>query len=97
MFLDTDPYILPKDKKLVSSTLWHWAIRSENLFVEGAELLASLTGRKQAGPLFLQFRHPKLMDYNGEVLLKLPDDYESLDEGNEKARIRNQAERSIVL
>ena len=50
-----------------------------------------------AGPLFLQFRHPKLVDYNEEVLLKLPENYEGLEEGDEKARIRKQVERSIVI
>lgn len=50
-----------------------------------------------AGPLFLQFRHPKVVDYNGEVLLKLPANYESLEDGDEKARIRKQVEKSLVL
>lgn len=49
-----------------------------------------------AGPLFLQFRHPKVVDYNGKVLLKLPENYETL-EGDEKARTRRQVEKSIVL
>ena len=37
------------------------------------------------------------MDYNGKVRLKLPENYESLEEGDEKARIRKQVEKSIVL
>jgi hypothetical protein len=37
------------------------------------------------------------VDYNGEVLLKLPENYESLEDGGEKARTRKQVEKSIVL
>jgi hypothetical protein len=33
-----------------------------------------------AGPLFLQFTHPKLVDYNEDVLLKLPETYEGLED-----------------
>jgi hypothetical protein len=38
-----------------------------------------------AGPLFFQFTQPRLADYNEEVLLKLPETYEGLEEGDEKA------------
>jgi len=30
-----------------------------------------------AGPIFLQFRHPKPVDYDGQVLLKLTESYGS--------------------
>ncbi|TVY47711.1 Altered inheritance of mitochondria protein, mitochondrial [Lachnellula occidentalis] len=98
MFLRIVPYIFPKTKKLSGSTLWHWDMHSANLFVEGNRITSLIDWQDTwAGPLFLQFRHPKLVDYNGEVLLKLPEIYESLEEGNEKARTRNQVERSIIL
>ncbi|MCJ1478981.1 Phosphotransferase enzyme [Lambiella insularis] len=97
MFLRTIPYLLPKNKKLSGSTLWHWDIHSANLFVEGNRITSLIDWQDTwAGPLFLQFRHPKLVDYNGKVLLKLPENYESL-EGDEKARTRKQVEKSIVL
>lgn len=37
------------------------------------------------------------MDYNGEVLLKLSENYERLEEGDEKARTRKQVKSPIVL
>jgi hypothetical protein len=37
------------------------------------------------------------VDYNRELLLKLPEDYESLEEGVEKVSTRRQVEKSIVL
>ncbi|KAE9365715.1 phosphotransferase enzyme family protein [Stipitochalara longipes BDJ] len=98
MFLRTIPYLFPQNKKLSVSTLWHWDIHSANLFVEGNRITSLIEWQDTwAGPLFLQFRHPKLVDFNGEVLLKLPENYESLEEGDEKARTRRQVEKSIVL
>ncbi|KAG9228229.1 kinase-like domain-containing protein [Amylocarpus encephaloides] len=97
MFLRTIPYLFPKNKKLSGSTLWHWDIHSANLFVEGNRITSLIDWQDTwAGPLFLQFRHPKLVDYNGKVLLKLPDNYESF-EADEKAHTRKQVEKSIVL
>jgi hypothetical protein len=73
-------------------------MHSANLFVEGNQITSLIDWQDTwAGPLFLEFRHPKLVDYNGEVLLKLPEHYESLEEGDEKASTRRQVEKSIVL
>ncbi|KAH7370626.1 kinase-like domain-containing protein [Rhexocercosporidium sp. MPI-PUGE-AT-0058] len=97
MFLRIIPYLLPEEKKLSVSTLWHWDLHSANLFVEGNRITSLIDWQDTwAGPLFFQFRHPKLVDYNGEMLLKLPENYERL-EGDEKARTRKQVEKSIVL
>ncbi|TVY26231.1 Altered inheritance of mitochondria protein, mitochondrial [Lachnellula hyalina] len=98
MFLHVIPYLLPQNKKLSPPTLWHWDIHSANLFVEGNRITSLIDWQDTwVGPLFLQFRHPKLVDYDGEVLLKLPENYESLEEGEAKARTRKQVEKSIVL
>jgi hypothetical protein len=97
-FLDITPYLLPREERLTRPIIWHWDIHSANLFVEGNRITSLIDWQDAwAGPLFLQFRHPKLVDYNGEVLLRLPDKYDSLEEGDEKARIRRQVEKSIVL
>jgi len=49
------------------------------------------------GPLFLQARPPRLVRYDGEVMLKLPERYDDLkDDDDEKTRIRDQVECSIV-
>lgn len=98
MFLSTIPYLFPEKKRLYCSTLWHWDIHSANLFVEGNRITSLIDWQDTwAGPLFLQFRNPKLVHYNGEVLLKLPEDYESLEQGDEKTRTRKQVEKSIIL
>jgi len=48
-----------------------------------------------AGPLFLQYRYPKLVDYNGKVMLRLPENYKDMEK-DEKDRVAEQVERSLV-
>jgi len=98
MFLRIIPYLFPKNEALSSSNLWHWDIHSANLFVEGNRITSLIDWQDTwAGPLFLQFRHPKVVDFNGEVMLKLPENYERLEDGDEKAQTRKQVEKSIIL
>lgn len=98
MFLRLIPYLLPPKEELSRSTLWHWDIHSANLFVEGNQITSLIDWQDTwVGPLFLQYRHPKLVDVNGEVLLKLPETYGSLEEGDEKAGIRRRVEKSLIL
>ncbi|CZS93857.1 probable FMP29 Found in Mitochondrial Proteome [Rhynchosporium graminicola] len=97
MFSYIIPYILPPKKALSAATLWHWDMHSANIFVEGNRITSLIDWQDTwLGPLFLQYRHPKLVDYNGKMLLKLPEHYESLV-GDEKAHTRNQVEKSVVL
>jgi hypothetical protein len=49
------------------------------------------------GPLFLQARHPRFVDYNGEFMLMLPENYAAFEDEDEKLRVRTQIEKSIVL
>ena len=48
-----------------------------------------------AGPLFLQYRYPKLANYTGDVMLRLPEDYKDMEK-SEKDRVAKQVERSLV-
>ncbi|KAF7592337.1 Phosphotransferase enzyme [Aspergillus hancockii] len=48
-------------------------------------------------PLFLQARHPKLIRYNGEILLKLPEDYKTTKDKNERRQVREHKGKSLVL
>lgn len=96
-FLDVVPYIPPADERFSRSTLWHWDLHSANVFVKGNRISSLIDWQKTwAGPLFLQYRRPKLVDYTGELVLDLPDDYEIL-EANEQHRIGEQLESSMVL
>ena len=95
-YLSICPYILPEDKRMTRSTLWHWDMHAPNIFVRNDRITSLIDWQSTwAGPLFLQYRYPKLVDYNGEVMLQLPENYKDMEKG-EKDRVANQVERSLV-
>lgn len=95
-YLAVTPYILPEDNSMSRSTLWHWDMHTPNIFVEDDRITSLIDWQSTwAGPLFLQYRYPKLADYTGDVLLKLPGDYKEMEE-SDKVRVKDQVERSIV-
>ncbi|PVH75331.1 hypothetical protein DL98DRAFT_551674 [Cadophora sp. DSE1049] len=95
-YLDISPYILPKDKRMTRSTLWHWDLHASNLFVKNDQVTCIIDWQSNwAGPLFIQYRYPKIVYYAGEVVLRLLEDCESM-EGNEKVKVSCQVERSLV-
>jgi hypothetical protein len=97
-FLDVSDYLLPYNKELNRSTIWHWDIHAPNLFVEGNKVTGLIDWQDNwAGPLFLQARRPKLVAYNGDIMLELPEHYKDIEDEDERARIRAQVEKSIVL
>nr|POE94353.1 hypothetical protein CFP56_16593 [Quercus suber] len=91
------PYLPPSDPSLDKATLSHWDLRAPNLFVEG-DRITSLIDWQDAwvGPLFMQERRPQLIEYNGEEMLRLPDYYEAMDDKDEKARLTDKVEKSIL-
>ena len=50
-----------------------------------------------AAPFFLQEKRPQLVDYGGELILRLPDHYEAMEDKQEKAGLADKVERSILL
>ncbi|OAL34316.1 hypothetical protein AYO20_06369 [Fonsecaea nubica] len=97
-FLAVADSLLPKRQDLVRPTLWHWDIHAPNLFVHDGKVTSLIDWQDVwAGPLLLQARHPRLIRYDGEVILKLPEHYDALVDKEEKARIRSQVESSLVL
>ncbi|KAL9097474.1 MAG: hypothetical protein Q9165_000370 [Trypethelium subeluteriae] len=96
-FLDVAEYLLPKGE-YIRPTLWHWDIHAPNIFVREDRITSLIDWQDTwTGPLFLQARHPRLIDYNGEVILKLPEDCATMEDEDEKRRVRSQVEKSIVL
>ncbi|OBT62653.1 hypothetical protein VE03_07536 [Pseudogymnoascus sp. 23342-1-I1] len=95
-YLAISPYIFPEDKSMSRSTLWHWDMHASNIFVEDDRITSLIDWQSTwAGPLFLQYCYPKLVDYSGEVMLKPPEDYKVMEE-SDKTRVKDQVERSIV-
>lgn len=78
------------------STLWHWDMHAPNFFVKDDRITSLIDWQfTWVGPLFLQYRYPKLVDYAGDVMLRLPEDYKDMEK-SEKDRVSDQAERSLV-
>lgn len=91
-------YLLPSDHNLTKSTLWHWDIHAPNIFVNEDKITSVIDWQDaRVGPLFLQARQPRLVDYNGELILKLPESYVSLQDDEEKQGVESKVEESIVL
>ncbi|KAL3417139.1 hypothetical protein PVAG01_11139 [Phlyctema vagabunda] len=96
-YLKATPYLLPTDPDLLTSNLWHKDLHSGNIFLEGNRITSIIDWQNAwAGPLVTQARHPHIIDYQGEVMLKFPESYKSLTD-EEKIPIRRQVASSIIL
>ncbi|GIK05338.1 phosphotransferase enzyme [Aspergillus viridinutans] len=97
-YLSAAPHLLPKDEDLLGSFLWHTDLRTPNIFVNDTGNITSIIDWQStwAGPLFLEGRHPHFLDYNGELLLELPENFKQLDE-NTQNTVRDQVTKSILL
>jgi hypothetical protein len=95
-FLKVSDTLLPTGA-LAKLTLWHWDIHAPNIFVH-EDRVTSLIDWQDVwiGPLFLQARQPHLVRYTGEMLLQLPEKYESLTDQDERAKLRSQVQSSGV-
>ena len=79
-FSQIAPCLLDVDPEITLSTLWHTDLHSSNIFVANGQITAVIDWQSSwAGPLFLQAQPPPLVDYQGDVLLKRPDNFDSLD------------------
>ena len=99
-FMNVADFLLPNKKSYVAATLWHWDIHASNLFINAdTNEISGLIDWQDSwvGPLFLQARHPRLVDYNGEIQLRLPDSFKAIADKDEKAKIRAKVERSILI
>ncbi|EGC48869.1 phosphotransferase enzyme family protein [Histoplasma capsulatum var. duboisii H88] len=97
-YLQVAPYLLPADDpNLVASTIWHTDLHAGNLFVDKGRITSVIDWQEAwAGPLVLQGRHPRLVDYQGDIILRPPPNFKDL-ELNEKARLKKQIASSIIL
>ncbi|RHZ63467.1 phosphotransferase family protein [Aspergillus thermomutatus] len=98
LYLSVVPHLLPKDEDLLGSFLWHTDLRTPNIFVNDNGNITSIIDWQStwAGPLFLEGRHPHFLDYNGELILELPENFKQLDE-NTQNTVKDQVTKSILL
>jgi hypothetical protein len=90
-------HLLPEGTQ-ARPTLWHWDVHAPNLFVPKGRV-TSLFDKQDTwvGPLCLQAQCPRLVEYNGELVTRLPETYDALEDEDEKQRVRTQVENSIIL
>ncbi len=88
--------LLPDNPVLLSSRLLHRNIHDGNLFVNGDKITSVIDWQSaEAGPIVVRARAPRLLDFNGKIMLKLPENFKELDE-TEKERLSHQVSMSIL-
>lgn len=96
-YLAVAPYLLDINKRLVRSALWHTDLHSSNLFVDGGHVTAVIDWQESwPGPLMLQAKASPLVNYEGEMLLKHPENFHTLHD-EQKAQIKKQISKSTLL
>lgn len=92
-YLTIAQYLLPIDRSIASSCLWHPDLHQENIFVNPEnprEIVAIIDWQStEVAPLFNQFRQPYFLDYEGPPTQglerpELPDNYKRLDDPSRK-------------
>ncbi|RMZ81401.1 hypothetical protein DV738_g2281, partial [Chaetothyriales sp. CBS 135597] len=97
-FLSAIPQIVPRDSELISPRLWHPDFHAGNIYVDDQGRITSIIDWQGAWatPVFLGANPPLLLDYGVDMLMKLPDNFKSLDEAT-KNRFRYQVSQSILI
>jgi len=91
-------YLSPSQPTLNRGTLFHWDLRAPNFFVEDGHITSLIDWQDAwVAPLFMQERRPQLLEYDGEMMLRLPEYFETMKDKAEKAKVQAQVEKSILL
>ncbi|KAM5435405.1 Phosphotransferase enzyme [Microsporum canis] len=96
-YLKVAPYLLPSDPTVIAPQIWHTDLHSANIFVQDGRISSVIDWQGTwAAPLMLQARHPRLVEYNGDIILKAPANFKDL-EPEDKRKVREQMSKSIIL
>ena len=91
------PFIFPTDDKLISPVVWHRDLHKGNIFVQNGKISSILDWQSVwIGPLLLRARSPLLVDYKGEILLRLPENLKEFPV-EEQDCLRYQVQRSVLV
>ncbi|RAK95744.1 phosphotransferase enzyme family protein [Aspergillus ibericus CBS 121593] len=86
-YIKVAPLLLPKDKELSKPVLWHPDLHGDNIFVnpdQPTEILSIIDWQAvNLSPLFLQARHPAIVEFDGPIpegleSINLPDNFDEL-------------------
>ncbi|KAK8217850.1 kinase-like domain-containing protein [Phyllosticta capitalensis] len=90
--------MLPRKRDISRSTIWHSDSGTANLFVQDGKISSVIDWQGAwAGPLLFQARHPRLVSYAGELTLSVPEGYDTMEDEDEKAVVRMNIEKSIIV
>ncbi|KAJ5156966.1 uncharacterized protein N7482_008066 [Penicillium canariense] len=95
-YLKVAPSIVDIEPILSRPTLWHGDLHSSNFFVKDGHITAVIDWQGTwAGPLFLQAQPSPLVDYQGDILLQRPDNFDDLDP-EQQAQIKRKIFKSTL-
>ncbi|PIG83018.1 hypothetical protein AARAC_004887 [Aspergillus arachidicola] len=96
-YIKVAPLLLPDEPDIIVPHIWHTDLHAGNIFVNNGTISSVIDWQGiWAAPLFLRARHSRLVDYNGDIILKAPTNFKDL-EPDEKDKIRQQMSSSILL
>jgi hypothetical protein len=96
-YLSVITQLLPKEPELLAPVLWHRDLHSGNLFVHDGKISSVIDWQScWVGPLILRARAPRLLDYNGDIMLKLPPGYEEMPE-DERRSVEYKVQQSVQV
>ncbi|UPX10411.1 Phosphotransferase enzyme [Ascochyta rabiei] len=97
-FLLIIPHITPQDSELVSPRLWHPDFHAGNIYIDDQARISCVIDWQGAWntPVFIGANPPLLLDYGIDMLMKLPDNFKTLNDAT-KDQIRYQVSQSILI
>ncbi|KAL4986036.1 kinase-like domain-containing protein [Aspergillus falconensis] len=84
------PYLFSSDPAVVASHIWYTDLHSANIFVQDGCMSSVIDWQETwAAPLVLQARHPRLVEYHGDIILKAPANFKDLEPDDKVAMKMN--------
>ena len=92
------PDIVPRDEDSTRPRFWHPDFHAGNIYVDDEANITAIIDWQGAWitPPFLGINPPSVLDYGVDMLMKLPDNFKSLDD-DEKERLRYQVSQSLLI
>jgi hypothetical protein len=103
-YLKVATQILPTDSTISKPTLWHSDLHTDNIFVDPSQPTKILNiidwQAVNVSPLFLQARHPSLVEFEGPIPegfepITLPDDFDDMSEDEQRQAKNLRAAQSL--
>ena len=97
-FLAAVPHITSKDPELAFPRFWHPEFHAGSIYIDDQARITCVIDWQGAwtAPSFIGANPPLLLDYGIEMLMKLPENFKSLDDAT-KEKLRYQVSQSILI